>query len=83
MNREEGFCLSKLWKPLICTLKYPGKWTTSHTSWVLLTTLQYLVPHHEASFSPLPLPLPLWMPYYTLFTTTQYTVILQPHPSFL
>jgi hypothetical protein len=25
MNREEGFCLSKLWKPLICTLKYPGK----------------------------------------------------------
>jgi hypothetical protein len=25
MNREEGFCLSKSWKPLICTLKYPGK----------------------------------------------------------
>jgi hypothetical protein len=25
MNKEEGFCLSKSWKPLICTLKYPGK----------------------------------------------------------
>jgi hypothetical protein len=25
MNREEGFCLSKSWKPLICTLKYPRK----------------------------------------------------------
>jgi hypothetical protein len=25
MNREDGFCLSKSWKPLICTLKYPGK----------------------------------------------------------
>jgi hypothetical protein len=25
MNREEGFCLSKSWKPLICTLKHPGK----------------------------------------------------------
>jgi hypothetical protein len=21
MNREDGFCLSKLWKPLICSLK--------------------------------------------------------------
>jgi hypothetical protein len=25
MNREDGFCLSKSWKPLICALKYPGK----------------------------------------------------------
>jgi hypothetical protein len=25
MNQEEGFCLSKSRKPLICTLKYPGK----------------------------------------------------------
>jgi hypothetical protein len=25
MNKEEGFRLSKSWKPLICTLKYPGK----------------------------------------------------------
>jgi hypothetical protein len=52
MNKEEGFCLSKSWKSLICTLKYPGKWTPSHTSWVLLTTSQYLVPLHEANFPP-------------------------------
>jgi hypothetical protein len=45
MNKEEGFCLSKSWKALICTLKYPGKWTPSQTSWV---------PLHEASFSPYP-----------------------------
>jgi hypothetical protein len=24
MNREDGFCLSKSWKPLICSLKRVG-----------------------------------------------------------
>jgi hypothetical protein len=80
MNREEGFCLSKSWKPLICTLKYPRKWTASHTSWVLLNTLQYRVPLHEDSSPPLPLPLPLWLPHTHCHYYTQNTVILHPHP---
>jgi hypothetical protein len=54
INREEGFCLSKSWKPLICSLKYPGKWTLSQTSWVLLTNRNIWYPSTRLVFSPYP-----------------------------
>jgi hypothetical protein len=76
VNGEEGFCLGKSWRPLICTLR----WAASHTSWVLLNTLQYLVPLHEASSPPPDLAASIMAAPTHCHYYTQNTVILHPQP---